>query len=100
MYETTIGFVEVIDGTSRGQTILATEKVMDQAWSFAIDKLTALGKDEKAISEMVANNQITVYHVPETHPSFARGKDVIRGWVGAMIDQELKLLSSYAVRKN
>ena len=103
MYETIVGVVhkiEPIKDDKKGHAVLASEQAIDQAWSLAVKKLGIMGYGEDFIVNLMQTGQMIAYDVPLDHPSRSKENDVARGWIGAMLNGELKLLSSYAVRQN
>lgn len=98
-YQTLIGFKETVDkNKSRNYIEGIIEHVQKEAWSEAVNILQYDHSfSYKEIQEMIDTKQMANLRVPHTHPSFSENEDIIRGWIGAMLDGELTLLTSYAV---
>ena len=101
MYETIPGVIEKVDPPSieNGHLIRATlKRVMTKAWDLAIRRMTnEFGFTEDSVSHMIQNQLMVSVHVPKGHSSFSANHDIARGWIGAMINNELKLITSYAI---
>ena len=99
MYHTIIGFKDTVSRVaSERNKNCVLEDIMKKAFNFAIEILAVdYDLEENNINAMVVNKKLALLDVPKSHPSFSVKGDFARGWVGAMIDDELKLLTSYAV---
>ena len=104
MYEHVIGVREKVDepksgifGTNTGMIQATVDHVLAKAWEQATRvAFTVYGLSVDEVTRRINNQEMIAYEIPKEHKS-VYSNDLTRGFIGTMIDGELKLLAGFAI---